>query len=71
LTFTNLDNINYKLKGRILFWTATWDQKIQKHKRKVYKKIIYDDIPGSLSPNAPSTSELAKDGSSHVCGSNP
>jgi len=44
---------------------------MQKHKRKVYKKIIYDDIPGSLSPNAPSTSELAKDGSSHVCGSNP
>ena len=33
--------------------------------------VVSNDIPGSLSPNAPSTSEFAKDGSSHVCGSKP
>jgi hypothetical protein len=36
-----------------------------------YQNRTYVDIPGSLSPNAPSTSAFAKDGSSHVCGSNP
>jgi len=33
--------------------------------------IIINGIPGSLSPNASSTSEFAKDGSSYVCGNKP
>lgn len=39
--------------------------------RKAEAETNCGDIPGSLSPNAPSTSWFAKDGSSHVCGSNP
>jgi len=73
-SFTNLNNINYKRRQQFykIEVLLNWNKQMLESARKgKYQNRTYVDIPGSLSPNAPSTSAFAKDGSSHVCGSNP
>ena len=67
-TSTTMGDNNFTKIEVLLNWNK---QMLESARKGKYQNRTYVDIPGSLSPNAPSTSAFAKDGSSHVCGSNP